>query len=69
MTSPRIVEHPYLNEVHLGKGLVVSRLLNVENGNDILVVEVSQQLHLAQRPQTEHGVVERRNFLDRDLLA
>jgi hypothetical protein len=33
------------------------------------VVEVPQQLHLTQRPQTEHGVVEGCDLLDGDLLA
>lgn len=59
----------YLDEVDLSEGLVVSRLLDVENGNDVLVVEVPKQLHLTQRPQTEHGVVEGRDLLDGDLLA
>lgn len=59
----------YLDEVDLGEGFVVSRLLDVENGNDVLVVEVAEQLHLAQRSQTEHGVVKGRDLLDGDLLA
>jgi hypothetical protein len=33
------------------------------------VVEVPKQLHLAQRPQAEHGVVEGCDLLDGDLLA
>jgi hypothetical protein len=32
------------------------------------VIEIPQQLHLAQRPQAEHGVVEGSNFLDGDFL-
>jgi hypothetical protein len=58
-----------LNQVHLGEGLIVPRLLDVEDGDDVLVVEISQQLHLTQRPQTEHGVVEGCDLLDGDLLA
>ena len=33
------------------------------------MVKVPQQLHLAQCAQAEHGVVERGNLFDRDLLA
>jgi hypothetical protein len=58
-----------LNEVNLRKGLQTAWLLNIKNGDDVLMVEVSQKFHLTQRPQTEHGMVERRNLLDRDLLA
>ena len=39
---------PYLNEVHLIEGLVVAGLLDVENGDDVLMVEISQQLHLSE---------------------
>jgi hypothetical protein len=63
------VEEAYLDEVHFSKSLVVPRLLDVENGDDVFVVEVSQQLHLAQSSQTKHGVVERCDLLDGDLLT
>lgn len=33
------------------------------------MVEVAEQLHLAQGPETEHGVIKRGDLLDRDLLA
>lgn len=33
------------------------------------MVEVSQKLHFSEGSQTEHGVVERSNLLDSDLLA
>lgn len=59
----------YLNKIDLGEGLVVSRLLDIENGNDILMVEVTKKLHLAQGSQTEHGVVKGRDLLDGDFLA
>lgn len=58
-----------LNQVHLGETFVVPGLLDVENRDDVLVIEVSKQLHLTQRAQTEHAVIERRNLLDRDFLA
>jgi hypothetical protein len=60
---------PYLDKVDFGEGLIVPRLLDVEDGDDVFVVEISQQLHLSQCSQTEHGVVEGRNLLDGDLLA
>jgi len=36
----------YLNEVDFVERSIVAWLLNVENGDDVFVVEVSQQLHL-----------------------
>jgi hypothetical protein len=59
----------HLDEVDLCESLVVSGLLDVEDGDDVLVVEVAEQLHLSQRSQTEHGVVEGCDLLDGDLLA
>ena len=59
----------HLDEVDLGECLVVARLLDVEDRDDVLVVEVPQQLHLSQCSQTEHGVVEWCNLLDSHLLA
>ena len=34
--------HELLDEVHLGEALVVARLLDVQDGNDVFVVEVTQ---------------------------
>ena len=31
-----------MDQIDFCKGLVVARLLDVENGNDVLVIEVSQ---------------------------
>ena len=39
--------YAHLNQIDLGEGLVVSWLLDVEDGDDVLVVEVPQQLHLS----------------------
>jgi hypothetical protein len=33
------------------------------------MVEVSQQLHLTESSEAEHGMIERGNLLDSDLLA
>lgn len=57
-----------LYQVYFSEGFVVTRLLDVENRDDVLVVEVSQQLHLAKGAQAEHGVIERRDLLDGDFL-
>lgn len=58
-----------LNQIHLGESLVVAGLLDVEDGYDVLVVEVPQELHLTECAEAEHGVVEGCNLLDGDLLA
>lgn len=65
-TKPRAA---YLDKVDLVEGLVTPGLLNVEDRDDVFMVEVPQKLHLSQSPETEHGVVERRDLLDCDLLA
>jgi hypothetical protein len=43
--------------------------LDIQNGDDVLVVKVAQQLHLAQCPKAEHRVVEGGNLFDGNLLA
>lgn len=43
--------------------------MDIQDGDNILVVKVPQQLHLSQCAQAEHGVVERGNLFDGDLLA
>jgi hypothetical protein len=59
----------YLNEVDLLEAIIASRLLDVEDGDDVFVVEIAQQLHLSQGSQTEHGVVEGGDLLDGNLLS
>lgn len=59
----------YLNQVHLVEALVVAGSLDIQNGDNVLVVKVAQQLHLTQCPQAEHGVVEGSDLFDGDLLA
>jgi hypothetical protein len=58
-----------LNQVNFIESLVVTGPLDIKDGNNVLVIKVSQQLHLAQCAQTEHGVVEWRDLLDGNLLA
>ena len=67
--SPSRTKSPYLNEVDLVERVVSPRLLDIENGDDVLVVKVSQELHLSKSSQTEHGVIKRSNLLDGDLLT
>jgi hypothetical protein len=59
----------YLDEVDLVEGVVAAGLLDVEDGDDVLVIEVAQQLHLTQRSQAEHGMVERGDLLDGNFLT
>lgn len=67
--SVHIGFHELLNEIYLVEGLIVSGFLDIENTNDVLVVEVSKQLHFSEGTQTKHAVVEGGNLLDGDLLA
>ena len=60
---------PYLNQVHFIEALVVPGSLDIQNGDNVLVVEIAQQLHLTQSSQAEHGVIEWSNLLDRNLLS
>ena len=61
--------HAHLNEVNLSERLVVARLLDVEDRDDVLVVEIPQQLHLSQCSQTEHGVIKRSDLLNSHFLT
>ena len=61
--------HELLNEVDLGEVLVGAWLLDVKDGNDVLVVEVAEELHLAESAKAEHGVIERGDLFDGNLLS
>jgi hypothetical protein len=37
----------YLDQINFGKGLVRSRLLDIEDRDDVLVVKVSKELHFS----------------------
>lgn len=67
--SPNRIKALYLDEIDLVERIVSSRFLNIENGDDVLVVKVSEELHLSKSSQAEHGVVKRSNLLDGDLLS
>jgi len=59
----------YLDEIDFGETRVVAWFLDVENGNDVLVVEVAEELHFAESAQAEHGVIEGGDLFDCDFLA
>lgn len=61
--------HELLNQIHFVEGLVVSRFLDVKDADNVLVVEVTEQLHFSQGTQAEHAMIERGDLLDGDLLA
>lgn len=58
-----------MNEIDLGKAIIITRSLDIEDRNDVLMVEISQQFHLSQSSKTKHGVVERGDFFDGNFLA
>ena len=60
---------PYLNEIDFVEALVIARLLNIQNADDVLMIEVTKQLHLPQGTQTEHAVIKGRDLLDRNSLS
>lgn len=49
--------------------LVVSGLLDVQDGDDVLMVEITEKLHLTKRSKTEHRMIKRGDLLDGNLLA
>lgn len=52
--SPRPRACTHLNEVHLGEGLDVGRLDDVEDRDNVLVVKPPEELDLAERSEAEH---------------
>lgn len=61
--------HQLLDKVDFREAVVVSRLLDVEDGDDVFVVKVAEELHLAEGAEAEHGVVEGSDLLDGHFLA
>jgi len=61
--------HELLDKVDLLEKLIASWLLNIKDRDDVLVVEVAEELHLAKGSQAEHGVVEWGDLLDGNLLS
>ena len=61
--------HELLDEVDFLKVVEGCGSEDVKDGNDVLVVEMAEELDFAERPEAEHGVIERRNLLDRNFLT
>jgi hypothetical protein len=59
----------HLDEIDLGETVIIARSLDVEDRNNVLVVEISQQLHLSQCSETEHGMVKGSDLFDGYFLA
>lgn len=69
MKGRELRRNTYLNKIDLVEAIVASGLLDIEDGDDVFVVEIAQQLHLSQSSQTEHGVIEGGDLLDGNLLS
>ena len=61
--------HELLDEIDLLEVVDAGGAEDVEDGDDVLVVKVAEELDLAEGAETEHGVVEGGDLLDGDLLA
>lgn len=59
--------HELLDEIDLPELCEARGLEDVEDGDDVLVVEVAEKLDLAEGAETEHGVVEGGDSLYGDL--
>jgi hypothetical protein len=58
--------HELLDEVDLLEALEIRGTEDIEDGDDVLVVEVAEELDFAEGAETEHGVVEGSYALDCD---
>ena len=58
--------HELLDEIDLLEAEEIGWSEDVEDGDDVLVVEVSEELDLAEGAETEHGVVKGGDALDCD---
>ena len=56
-----------LNEVHFTEFFERRRVKDVEDGDDVFVVEVTEEFDFAEGAEAEHCMVEGRNALDRNL--
>lgn len=65
----KISLHEFLYEIDLAKVMDILWPEDVEDGDDVLVVKVAEELDLAQGAETEHGVVEGGDALDGDLAT
>lgn len=63
------IDQAYLDEIDFGESIIAAGFLDIKDGYNVLVVEVSQQLHLTQGSEAEHRVIKGSNLLDGHLLA
>ena len=59
--------HELLNEVDLLEVVETRRTEDIENGDDVLVMKVAEELDFAEGAEAEEGVLEGEDLLDRDL--
>jgi len=58
-----------LYQVHLRKGFIIAWFLNVKDRDNVFMIEIAEQFHLPQSPETKHRMIEWGDFLDSDFLA
>ena len=56
-----------LNEVHFTEFFERRRVKDVEDGDDVFVVEVTEEFDFAEGAEAEHGMIERGDLLDCNL--
>lgn len=59
--------HEFLHEINFLELLKARRAQNVQDGDDVLVMKMPEELDLAEGAKAEHGVIEGRYALDGDL--
>lgn len=59
--------HEFLDQIDLVKLVYTGRPEDVEDGDDVLVVKVAEDLYLAEGAEAVHRVVEGRDALNGDL--
>lgn len=65
----QICLHELLYEVYFAEFMDIGGAEDVEDGDDVFVVKVAEELDLAEGAQAKHGVVEGRDALDGHLAA
>lgn len=60
--------HQLLHQINLFETLQAPRPGDIEDIDDVLVLEVAEELDLAESAEAEHGVVEWGDFLDGDAV-
>jgi hypothetical protein len=58
--------HKFLNEIDFSKFIKIWRPEDIEDRYDVLMVKVSEEFDLPERPKTEHGMIEGSDALNCD---